>query len=136
MYEIDVSYAGPSKFKVTSLNYELSIDFPKPGGTADGITPPALLLASVGSCLAVYIERYLLGAKIKFDKFLVNVKSDIAKESPHYLKIIDVAISIPGVELDDRRKGAFLDFIRNCPVHNTLVNKPVFNISLQKEDSL
>ncbi len=130
MYEIDVDYESSFRYKITSLNYEIKVDFPKPDGAMDGITPPALLLASLGSCLAVYTEKYLSEAGIKFDKFSVNVKSDICKESPRYLKVIDVAIGLKGADLDARRKNALAAFLRNCPVHNTLVHKPEVNIVL------
>ncbi len=130
MYEVDVNYQSTSRYKVTSLNYEVNVDFLKPDGSIDGITPPALLLASIGSCLAVYLERYLNGAKIKFEDFSLKVKSDICKESPHYLKVIDVNVGLKGADLDSRRKEALLEFVRNCPVHNTLVYKPIVNIRL------
>lgn len=130
MYEVDVAFQSSSKYKVTSLNHEVNIDFPKPDGSIDGITPPALLLAAVGSCLAVYLERYLNGAKIKFEDFSIKVKSDICKESPHYLKVIDIKLSLKGAELDNRRKEALVEFVKNCPVHNTLVYKPTVTITL------
>ena len=130
MYEVDVEYQSASRYKATSLNYEVKIDFLKEDGSIDGITPPALFLASVGSCLAVYLERYLNGAKIKFDTFSINVKSDICKDSPHYLKVIDVTIGLKGADMDSRRKEALLEFVRNCPVHNTLMHKPTVTIRL------
>ena len=130
MYEVDVAFQSSSKYKVTSLNHEVNIDFPKPDGSIDGITPPALLLASLGSCVAVYVERYLNAAKIKFDGFRINVKSDICKESPHYLKVIDIRVELKGTDLDARRREALVEFVKNCPVHNTLVYKPTVNISL------
>ncbi|HAH21186.1 MAG: hypothetical protein A2Y00_00835 [Omnitrophica WOR_2 bacterium GWF2_43_52] len=130
MYEVAVGYQSSSKYKVTSLGYEVAVDFPKPDGSIDGITPPALFLASLGSCLAVYLERYLRGAKIKFDNFSINVKSDICKESPRYLKTIDVIIELKGADIDSRRKEALLEFVKNCPVHNTLTQAPTVNVSL------
>lgn len=130
MYEVDVDYEGSSKYKVKSLNYEVKIDFPKADGSIDGITPPALLLASFGSCLAVYLERYLNEAGIAFKKFFINVKSDICKETPHYLKVIDVRVDVRGASLDEKRKEALLRFIKNCPVHNTLMHKPEINVTL------
>ncbi|MEK6567818.1 MAG: OsmC family protein, partial [Candidatus Omnitrophota bacterium] len=123
-------YENSFHYKVTSLNYEIKVDFPKPSGAMEGITPPALLLASLGSCAAVYLERYLNGAKIKFDKFTVKVKSEICPETPHYLKNIALTINLPGLKLEQKRYNALLEFIKNCPVHNTLKNNPVVDITL------
>lgn len=131
MYEVDVFYNASLKYTVKSLNYRVNIDFPKPDGSIDGITPLALLLASLGSCVAVYLERYLKGANKKFDTFSIKVNSDICQESPHYLKSIDVKIELEGLDLDKRRKEALLEFLRNCPVHNTLMNKPLVTIKIE-----
>ena len=123
-------YQDSFKYTVRSPNYEIKIDFPREGGLIEGITPPALLLASLGSCVAVYLERYLNGAKIKFSKFSIKVKSDIGKESPRYLKNIEVRIDIQDLRLVPKRKEALLEFIKNCPVHNTLKYNPVVDIIL------
>ncbi|MFH1753967.1 MAG: hypothetical protein ABH875_07265 [Candidatus Omnitrophota bacterium] len=34
------------------------------------------------------------------------------------------SIDLKGSQLDDRRKKAFMEFIENCPVHNTLKANP------------
>ena len=133
MYEIDVDYQDSFKYTVRSPNYEIKIDFPKDDGSIEGITPPALLLASLGSCVAVYLERYLNGARIKFDKFTIKVKSEICPEAPRYLKNIAVKIDFPGLKLEQKRRDALLEFIRNCPVHNTLKHNPVVNITLEEK---
>ena len=133
MYEVDVDYENSFHYKVTSLNYEIKVDFPNPDKAIEGITPPALLLASLGSCAAVYLERYLNGAKIKFDKFTVKVKSEICPETPHYLKNIALTINLPGLKLEQKRYNALLEFIKNCPVHNTLKHNPVVDINLEEK---
>lgn len=130
MYEVNLKYINNFKYEVRSQNYSINVELPKENQALEGITPPALLLASVGSCLAVYLERYLKDTKIGFDKFFINVKSDICKESPHYLKTIDIKIEIPGLDLDEKRKRSLLEFIKNCPVHNTLANRPQVNIEI------
>lgn len=130
MYEVDVDYKGSFNYQVRSEGYSVNVAFSKKDEPANGITPPALLLAAVGSCLAVYLERYLTGAKIAFKGFSINLKSDICKEPPHFMKKIDVKIGLPDLALDDRRKKALLDFTRNCPVHNTLLHAPEINIEL------
>ena len=131
MYEIEVLYRGRFKYSIKSLNYEVKVDFPKDDASlVDGITPPALLLASLGSCLAVYLERYLNSSKISFDRFTIKVNSDICKDPPKYLKDINIKIDIQASQLDKSRKESLLEFIKNCPVHNTLIHNPAVNIIL------
>ena len=128
MYKVKVSNEDGFKFNVRSGDYEFSIDA---GGK--GVTPPDALLASVGSCIGVYIRKYADGAKLAIKDFTISVEADLGKEPPYRFRRIDVAIDLKGAELDDRRKKAMLEFIRNCPVHNTLKNNPEINIALGVE---
>ncbi|MBU0606109.1 MAG: OsmC family protein [Candidatus Omnitrophica bacterium] len=127
MYKVKVSNEGAYKFNVRSGDYEFSID-----ASGKGITPPDALLASVGSCIGVYIRKYVDGAKLAIKDFTVSVEADFGKVPPYCFRRIDVVIDLKGVELDERRKKAILEFIRNCPVHNTLKNNPEINTRLVK----
>jgi uncharacterized OsmC-like protein len=130
MYEANVSYLSQSKFKVAADNYTVNIDFSRPNQTIDGIGPLPMMLGALGGCVAVYLERYLLGKKIPFKGFEINVKSELTKEAPFYLKVVDVKVAVPGLSLDKESKEALLRFVSNCPVHNTLHQNPTVNISL------
>lgn len=130
MYEVSIDYQGVFKYRAVSLDYKVEIGFPKEDGSINGITPPALLLASVGSCIAAYMERYLNAANMKFKDFSINVKSDICEDSPYYLKVIDIKVILNGIELDKRGEEELLEYVKNCPVHNTLINGPSVNIAL------
>ena len=59
MYHVDVTNTGDSKFKVTSDSAEITVD--TKGG---GMTPPDTLLASIGSCIGVYIRKYCDGSRL------------------------------------------------------------------------
>lgn len=125
MYHVDVTNTGDSKFKITSANGELTID--TKGG---GMTPPDTLLASIGSCMGVYIRKYCEGAKLPIAGFTISVDADFTKEGPLRFKDIKVSIDLKSAAIDDRRKKAMLEFIKNCPVHNTLKNAPDFMIEI------
>lgn len=55
MYEVAVSYEGAFSYKAKAANYEIKVALPKTNEPEDTIAPSALLLASVGSCMAVYL---------------------------------------------------------------------------------
>ncbi|MFH1230602.1 MAG: OsmC family protein [Planctomycetota bacterium] len=129
MYESNVSYVGPSKFKAVADNYTVNIQFPKPN-SIDGIEPIPAMLGALGGCFAVYLERYLVGKKIEFKGFNINLKSELTKDAPIYLKVIDVKIEISGLNLDKQGKEELLRFVSNCPLHTTLHNNPTVNINL------
>lgn len=126
MYHVDVVNNGSSVFNVRSNDAEITIDT-----KGKGITPPDTLLASVGSCLGVYIRKYAEGAKIPLNSFTIAVDADFVKEGPLCFKEIRVAIDLKDAAIDERRKRALLEFIKNCPVHNTLKMNPVVNIEIK-----
>lgn len=126
MYHVDIINAGGSGFKVKSKDAEFRIDTK---GAGD-MTPPDTLLASVGSCIGVYIRKYCDGSKLPVGGFSVAIDADFTKEPPFRFKEIKVSIDLKGAALDDRRKKALLEFIKNCPVHNTLKGNPDFDIKI------
>lgn len=125
MYRVEVSNKGGSKFTAKSKDYEFMID--TEGG---GCTPPDTLLASLGSCVGVYIRKYAEGSKLSIPEFTVTVDGELSKERPVAFKLINVSIDLKGAKIDDRRREALLAFVQNCPVHNTLKQDPEVKIHL------
>ena len=97
-----------------------------------GITPPDALLASLGSCIGVYIRKYAEGAKLAIGEFKINVSGELSKESPVSFRRIDVSVELKNAGLDERRTRALTEFVKNCPVHNTLENAPVVDIMVSQ----
>lgn len=129
MHEANVSYIASFKFKTTADNYTMTIQYPKPN-SQEGVEPIPMFLGSLGGCFAVYLERFLEGKKMAFKGFDIKVKSELTKESPFYLKVIDVDIKISGLNLDKENKEALLRFVNNCPLHNTLHHNPTINVNV------
>jgi len=125
MYKVKVSNSGTSTFNVESKDYKFIID--TKGG---GITPPDTLLASMGSCIGVYIKKYSEGSNLGLVNFDIIVEAEFSKEPPICFKEISVSIDLKEIKLEERRKKALLEFIKNCPVHNTLINKPDVNLEI------
>ncbi len=125
MYRVDIAHSKDFTFSVKSGDYEFTID-----SKGNGLTPPAALLASLGSCVGVYIRKYAEGAKISLDNFKINVEAEFSQEPPACFKVIKVSVDLKNTQLDERRKKALIDFIKNCPVHNTLKANPLVEIKL------
>ena len=126
MYHVDITNSGDYSFKVKSKDYEFIIDV---GGK--GVTPPDTLLASIGSCLGVYVRKYAEGAKLALDEFGISVEADLSKEHPVCFRQINVRIDLKGAKFDDRRLNALREFIKNCPVHNTIKVNPEVKIGIK-----
>jgi len=125
MYHVDIINSGNSSFQVRSKDYELVIDT-----KGQGITPPDALLAALGSCVGVYIRKYSEGAKLNIKEFSVSVDAEFSKEAPVCFKEIKVSVDLKGSQIEEPRKKALLEFVKNCPVHNTLKEKPLVEIKL------
>jgi uncharacterized OsmC-like protein len=125
MYHVEVSPGTNSAFKVKSKDYEFIIDT-----EGKGISPPDTLLASLASCIGVYLRKYAEGAKLNLSEFLISAEAEFAKEPPFCFKEIKVGIDLKGLQLDERRKKAILEFIKNCPVHNTLKASPHVEVKI------
>lgn len=127
MYSVDVSSEQGYNFKVKSKGYEFLIDI-----DGNGITPPDVLLASLASCVGVYIRKYADGANLGIKTIKVGVEGDLGKAAPYYFRKISVKVRLDGIDLDERRKSALLAFLKNCPVHNTLKMTPEIAIDLER----
>ena len=126
MYRVEVIHKKDFIFQANSGAHEFNID----AKGHDGITPPDTLLASLGSCIGVYIRKYSEGAKLGLDNFSVSLEAEFTKELPMRFGRIDVSIDLKGIVLDERRRAALLQFIKNCPVHNTIEGNPVVEVKL------
>ena len=110
--------------------HQFIIDQPKEkGGSDSGMNPLEVFLSALASCIAVYTKRYCQSAKIDFSKLAVSVESELSQDKPVRFKDIKVSIDL-GYDIGDK-KESLLRFVRNCPIHNTISNKPEVEIGLQ-----
>ena len=119
MYRAEVTHTEGYAFKVKTPTSEMIID-----AKGRELTPPDALLVSLGSCIGVYIRKYAEGARLAISAFTVTVEGDFSKQPPICFREIKVDIDLKGAKLDERRKKALVDFLRNCPVHTTLKINP------------
>ncbi len=125
MYRVELTSNPDSSFKVKSADYEFII-----GLKGKGISPPGTLLASLASCIGVYIRKYCEGSGLTLNDFSVTAEAEFCQDKPMGFKEIRVSVDLKGAELDERRKKALLEFIKNCPVHNTLHMNPAVDIKI------
>lgn len=127
MYKVEITNSGDTIFKVKEGDYSFTVDT-----KGKGVSPPAALLASLGSCIGVYIRKYCEGAGLSPQNFKITVEAELSKESPLCFKLIRVQIDLAEFGFDERRRRALLEFIKNCPVHNTLKGNPLIELSYGK----
>ena len=125
MYKIEVTHNQDMAFSVKAGESEFEVD-----AKGKGLTPLDALLAGLGSCIGVYIRKYAEGSKLKLDNFKVNVSAELSKESPFSFRQISVEIDLKPGLTDERRQKSLLEFIKNCPAHNTLKLNPAIEFKL------
>jgi uncharacterized OsmC-like protein len=120
MYKVKVVCENITEFRVKTENYEFKID----SEGKNGITPPDTLLAALGSCIGVYIRKYIMNTNLEIKDFEIVLSADFSIEKPIRFRAINAVIDLKGIKLDELRTNSLLSFIRNCPVHNTLKVSP------------
>jgi len=123
MHRVEVTHKEGMLFDVLSKDYRFCMDV-----NGKGVTSPDALLASIGSCLGVYVRKYADGAKVPLDNFCITVEAELSKEAPVSFREIRVTLDLKGAALEERRKQALLEFMKNCPVHNTLKANPLVTL--------
>ncbi len=125
MYKVEVTHSQDMAFNVKAGESEFEVD-----AKGKGLTPLDALLAGLGSCVGVYIRKYAEGSKLNLVNFKVNVAAELSKESPLCFRQVSVEINLKSSPIDERRQKALLEFIKNCPVHNTLKADPSIEFKL------
>lgn len=126
MYSVKISNHRDSTFEVKSKDYEFTIDT-----EGKGVTPPDALLASLGSCIGVYIRKYCSGTNLDIKEFEISVNGELSKDKPISFRKIFISIDLKGLALDELRKKSLLRFAMNCPIHNTIKGNPNIDVEMK-----
>ncbi len=117
-----VRYLGGVKFEAECRGHKVISDQPLDSkGTDEGMTPPELMLASLGTCAAFYAAYYLNFNKLSTDGLEVKVTAEKAK-SPARLDEFVIQVQAPGV--DESHREALLKTVEKCIIHATLTHTP------------
>ena len=125
MYKVEITHNRDLAFTAKVGSSEFIIDVQ--GG---GLTPLDAFLAGLGSCVGVYIRKYAAGTKLDLKNFKINVSAELGTQSPLLFEQINVQIDLKNCTLDERRQIALLEFVKNCPAHNTLKGNPAIEFKL------
>src|SRR3954453_23790513 len=103
--EVTVEHLGSVQFEIKARQHTIASDQPaENGGFDEGMTPPELLLASLGSCAAFYAAQYLRKFKLSTEGTRVRVTADTMKEPVPRIDNFQIEIETP-VELSDQHRA-------------------------------
>jgi uncharacterized OsmC-like protein len=128
--EIQVEHLGSVQFEIKARQHTIVSDQPpENGGFDEGMTPPELLLASLGSCAAFYAAQYLKNHSLATEGTIVRVSADKAK-NPARLDNFRIALEIP-CGLDQKALEGIEQSVQHCLIHNTLLHSPAIAIEIK-----
>jgi putative redox protein len=129
--EVTVNHLGSVQFEIKARQHTIVSDQPlENGGFDEGMTPPELLLASLGSCAAFYAAAYLKKFKLATEGTKVRVTAGKLKE-PARLGDFVIELDLP-IELSEEHCQGVERAVHHCLVHNTLLNPPKIEIAIKK----
>jgi putative redox protein len=127
--EVLVTQVEGAKFLVKARTHTIICDQPQEnGGTDAGMTPPELLMASLGTCAAYYAAEYLRTRNLAHSGVEVSVQAEKLK-APARLGNFRIRVDSPICLAPEQREG-LIRSIEHCLVKNTLLNPPQIEISL------
>ncbi|MFY9660763.1 MAG: OsmC family protein [Terriglobales bacterium] len=121
--EVTVEHLGALQFEIKARQHAIVSDQPpENGGHDEGMTPPELLLASLGSCAGFYAAQYLRKHKLASEGTRVRVTADKRKD-PARLDNFHIEIEAPAALTEQHRAGVE-NSVHHCLIHNTLLQPP------------
>jgi len=129
MLEVTTKHLGAVQFEINARNHRIYSDQPiENGGFDEGMTPPELMLASLGACAAYYAVDYLKRFKLPTEG--VRVRTTAEKVSgPPRLDDIRIELECPSIDEERHQKGV-VEAVHKCLVHNTLLHAPKIRVDL------
>jgi putative redox protein len=121
--EVRVEHPGALQFEIKARVHTIVSDQPREnGGFDEGMTPPELLLASLGSCAAYYAADYLRRNKLATEGTRVRVVAQKEK-NPARVDHFRIELDVP-VGLSEEHLKGVEDAVHRCLIHNTVLNPP------------
>jgi putative redox protein len=122
--EVVVEHLGGVQFEIRARQHRIASDQPvENGGFDEGMTPPELLLASLGSCAGFYAAQYLKKHQLSTEGTIVRVRAEKANNAPPRISEFHIELEIPSGISEQHRQG-IAAAVRHCLIHNTLLNPP------------
>src|ERR1017187_4206472 len=128
--EVTVEHLGAVQFEIKARQHVIASDQPaENGGYDEGMTPPELLLASLGSCAAFYAAAYLRKHKLAEEGTKVRVTAEKRKDPPR-LDEFRIFVDVPS-DLDPKHVDGIEHAVHQCLIHNTLLHPPTIAIEIR-----
>jgi len=128
--EVTVEHLGAVQFEIHARKHTVMCDQPEAnGGFDEGITPPELMLAALGSCAGYYAAQYLRKKGLASEGTQVRVTAGKVA-APARMDDFRIEVTLPVVVGAEHRKGVE-ESVHHCLIHNTLLYPPKITIDIE-----
>jgi len=133
--EVIVEHLGSVQFEIKARQHSIVSDQPQEnGGFDEGMTPPELLLASLGSCAGYYAAQYFKKHKLAPEGTRVRVSAEKA-QNPARLASFRIEVDVPAELTSEQRDGVERS-VHHCLIHNTLLHPPQITLAINAPEAV
>lgn len=133
--EVRVEHLGGVQFEIQARHHRIACDQPvENGGFDEGMTPPELLLASLGACAGFYAAQYLKKHQLATEGTIIRVSAEKVTNPPR-MNDFRVQVEIQQ-EISDQHRKSIEETVRHCLIHNTLLNAPSISLKILNSGAL
>jgi ribosomal protein S12 methylthiotransferase accessory factor len=130
---IVVKHDGGVKFVARIRSHELRVDQPQYAGGEDTAPAPIELLgASLGTCVALYVQQFCHVRGLPYHGMRVEVRS-AAATNPGRIGQFDVRVVLP-TPLPSQYAQAIERVAQSCPAHHTLTHSVHVGVAIDMGD--
>lgn len=124
-----ITHEGGMQFAAKVRSHRIVTDQPeRAGGTDSGPTPIELLGASLGSCIAFYVQQFCHARALPYEGMRVEVEQR-GEKNPARVGEFVVRVLMPA-DLPEQYTPMLERVVRSCPAHNTLADGAAMNIEI------
>jgi len=129
MKPITVTWDGGVRFTADIRGHKVAVDQPPQGGGADSAPMPLELLpASLGTCVALFVQQFLAARGLDPTGMEVQVFA-AAAANPHRIGQFGVTVSVPK-GIPEKYREAVKRVAESCTVHHTLMHRPDIEVEI------
>lgn len=128
-----VEHLGAVQFEIKARQHKIVCDQPpENGGFDEGMTPPELLLASLGSCAGFYAAQYLKKHNLADEGMRVSVTADKVKD-PARMDNFRIEVEVL-LAFSKKHRDGIQEAIQHCLIHNTLLYPPKITLEVSEAE--
>lgn len=129
--DIRIRHGKGKEIEAFARFHRLVTDQPfEEGGMDAGMSPPELMLASLGCCAMHYAAEYLRARGLPLDNLSLKVS---AEKGGKPLRLVEMGIEVDAPGLTSRTREGLLKAVESCLLHRTLEAPPVVHVRMATE---